>query len=249
MNSINMRQAPPQHHPHHPHSHSHSHSHSHPHHPHPQSQHHAHPQHYPHPSARHLSRDSLSEQSEYPSPYSLGPSSHGMMSHTTQSMHGSAFTQQGSSSDLHDVQAYARRAGTSLALGSAGGSPGLAPGSTPGSSGHLPPGTGGTGSPGAGGHNAGYSSLCSTGHGMNRLPANSTLLTPPAGYDHHHHHQQTGLGVAMGMEEYAPYELYGGDGRPGSSGGIGSAAGFDERRRGMTLALGYPDDGRPRSTQ
>ncbi|KIM58973.1 hypothetical protein SCLCIDRAFT_78707, partial [Scleroderma citrinum Foug A] len=71
---------------------------------------------------------------------------------------------------------------------------------------------------------------------MNRLPANSTLLTPPAGYE------PATLGSVNGADGYGPYELYASDSRPDSS--HGSVASYDERRRGVS----YIEDGRPRST-
>ena len=71
---------------------------------------------------------------------------------------------------------------------------------------------------------------------MNRLPANSTLLTPPAGYE------PPPLGSVNSADGYGPYELYASDSRPDSS--HGSVGSYDERRRGVS----YIDDGRPRST-
>lgn len=71
---------------------------------------------------------------------------------------------------------------------------------------------------------------------MNRLPANSTLLTPPAGYE------PAPLGSVNNADAYGPYELYASDSRPDSS--HGSVGSYDERRRGVS----YIEDGRPRST-
>jgi len=71
---------------------------------------------------------------------------------------------------------------------------------------------------------------------MNRLPANSTLLTPPAGYE------PAALGSVNNADGYGPYELYASDSRPDSS--HGSVGSYDERRRGVS----YIEDGRPRST-
>ncbi|KAH7927312.1 hypothetical protein BV22DRAFT_1007228 [Leucogyrophana mollusca] len=71
---------------------------------------------------------------------------------------------------------------------------------------------------------------------LNRLPANSTLLTPLPGYE-----PPTIAGVSE-LDGYNPYETYGDDGRPGS--GHGSLGGYvDDRRRSSV----YTEDGRPRS--
>ncbi|KAF8845075.1 hypothetical protein BDN67DRAFT_893227 [Paxillus ammoniavirescens] len=71
---------------------------------------------------------------------------------------------------------------------------------------------------------------------MNRLPANSTLLTPLPGYE------PPAMGGIPDLDFCASYDVYNSDDRPGT--GHGSVGGYDHRRRSSI----YPGDGRPRSS-
>ncbi|KAF9218947.1 hypothetical protein BS17DRAFT_718910 [Gyrodon lividus] len=71
---------------------------------------------------------------------------------------------------------------------------------------------------------------------MNRLPANSTLLTPLPGYE------PSPMGGIPDLDLCGSYDVYNSDSRPGT--GHGSVGGYDDRRRSSV----YPEDGRPRSS-
>jgi hypothetical protein len=71
---------------------------------------------------------------------------------------------------------------------------------------------------------------------MNRLPANSTLLTPLPGYE------PPAMGGIPDLDFCGSYDVYNSDDRPGT--GHGSVGGYDHRRRSSM----YPGDGRPRSS-
>ncbi|KAH7913837.1 hypothetical protein BJ138DRAFT_1001365 [Hygrophoropsis aurantiaca] len=72
---------------------------------------------------------------------------------------------------------------------------------------------------------------------MNRLPPNSTLLTPLPGYE------GPAITGAPEVDSYNPYDIYADDIRPGS--GHGSIGGYIEDRRRSSV---FTDDGRPRSS-
>ncbi|KAL4065910.1 hypothetical protein J3A83DRAFT_4099240 [Scleroderma citrinum] len=156
---------------------------------------------------RHLFRESLSD-AEY-SPYHMA---------THHGLHPDQFTPAASSAELHESvyhrDLYARRQRYS--------------------SGYMPTTTASSGvtyNPASHSHGLHHPSIP-----MNRLPANSTLLTPPAGYE------PPALGSVNNVDSYGPYELYASDPRPDSS--HGSVGSYDERRR----TVSYAEDGRPRST-
>ncbi|KAI6149445.1 hypothetical protein BKA82DRAFT_4129212 [Pisolithus tinctorius] len=161
-----------------------------------------------HPSQRHISRESLSD-TEY-SPY------HHRMPH---GLHPDPYATSG---ELHDAQTYHREMYVRRQQHQRYNSTYVSPTAAAGSNGQP------------------YHpvSLHNSSIPMNRLPANSTLLTPPAGYEPH------SVGSVHHMENYGTYELYPPDTRPDS--GHGSVGSYDERRRAMSIS--YAEDGRPRST-
>lgn len=161
-----------------------------------------------HPSQRHFSRESLSD-TEY------SPFHHRM----PQSLHSDPYATSG---ELHDAQAYhrevyARRQHHQRYNGAYVSSTTVA---------------------GNGGQPYHPTTLHNSSIPMNRLPANSTLLTPPAGYE------PAPLGSVHHVENYGTYELYPSDTRPDS--GHSSVASYDDRRRAVSMS--YTEDGRPRST-
>ncbi|KAG6330098.1 hypothetical protein ID866_8991 [Astraeus odoratus] len=166
------------------------------------------PQHHP---QRHLSRESLSD-AEYSS-YHLASR------HMGPGLHPDLFAPQpGSSGELHDAHGYNRE---------------LYPRRQHRYDGYVPPSTASSGAaytPGIHSHGLHHSSIP-----MNRLPANSTLLTAPAGFE---------ASSAHNLDNYPSYEMYGSDSRPDSS--HGSVGSYDERRRPMSIS--YTEEGRPRST-
>ncbi|KIJ65616.1 hypothetical protein HYDPIDRAFT_27617 [Hydnomerulius pinastri MD-312] len=164
-----------------------------------------------HPSHRHLSREALSD-ADFQS-YHVRP-------HLDSAHHPDRFTPPtGSLDDLHDLEAhqrevYARRQQRFSAF--------VSPHArNSGAAYHSPSHPPGINIPNV---------------PMNRLPTNSTLLTPLPGYE-----PSTMNGVAD-LDLYSSYDVYGGDSRPGT--GHGSVGSFDDRRRPSL----YAEGGRGRST-